>query len=1031
MALANLDDADDMENLDFTQCKEKIVQLQAERERRLESTERLQEKLKALNNELAARRLEAEQRKLELQEEQFRNKKLAEKAREEGDQQHGNRQEEDEGKVRQFIEDMVQEKANGGSGKKEKQKSEHGFRVFDETELMVEKPGEDQGVAAQSVDTVLVTHHKPNSDDVHYHLSYRVAKDIPSKKLREDACNYWGLSEVQYILQTIEGSKVHDDVILQHCFKPSERCQLILAPKDPRRQVLMESEMEATRPKAGRGAKREKKVAVNANQDSNKRTNASSFLAWMQAKPGLWDFMVQRDKNVIDHLTRIKFSSIIIYALLAIACMMTLYMVKPPSKAYYARHGVLQAMTVPRVIRSCASVAGSTVNYDCDENQQSVPGFHSIKTQEDAWQWLTYTVSNELMRKDSDLRQHGFLVGWLRLRMQQVGKPKASNCIPSGLAPDNTVCTNAYYEGAKAGAEDLKFLKYYWKGYNSTTTTTTTTTTVTLEALPTTVTTTTVASGGGQSSRRLRRLRGEELLRTQYESNLRDTLEREDSVLYDSMRRVSRSSSEVDETCLYTSATCRSAALARPASLMLGTIFDGKIWKRAAAESSRARKLLFSYDEDSYSDGFDWYSNHDSTSGKAGRSSKVDPWKHKKVGENAVEHAVATLSGIWQTWDPSGYNLDYNLSYRVPGVVDSLPDLKKAYRDDMKNLTQRGWFTERTRAVHVSFALYSPNYDLWTQNDYILEMPASGVAVPHKHVNVYQPSYKNTLNAVFLFWLDVVRLSLAMYVLIFQVCYEWGQSKKRGERVCTSYFLSPLGLADVGIGLIAILIFFLRQVYFGMMQDPITFLKDLMANPDGFRSTSEIAYLYRLQIQMEAPLFCMVLFRLLSFLRINRQVYMIWTTMAEAAKLYVPYALIAFPLLLGFVVWGHALWHTTERNFGSMQDSFMSVIMMVHGDIDVETMFTAHRPATLAFGVGLYVAVWLVLVNGWIAVLVKVYQEVRVRAGFQPSSYRWQEKEYATWFLWSIFHSLYFRVLRPNAEKPKKLQPTEDDDDDK
>merc|ERR1719408_90959 len=144
---------------------------------------------------------------------------------------------------------MIQEKSSGPS-KKEKQRTNYGFRVFDETELMVEKPMETPGKDIP-VDTVLVTHQKPNSDDVRYHLSYRVSKDTPSKRLRQDACNYWNLSEVEYILLTVENSKVHDDVPLQHCFKPHERCQLILAPKDPRRQILTDKEKDATAQKIG------------------------------------------------------------------------------------------------------------------------------------------------------------------------------------------------------------------------------------------------------------------------------------------------------------------------------------------------------------------------------------------------------------------------------------------------------------------------------------------------------------------------------------------------------------------------------------------------------------------------------------------------------------------------------------------------------------------------------------------------------------------------------------------------------------
>lgn len=38
-------------------------------------------------------------------------------------------------------------------------------------------------------------------------MSYRVGKHTTSKMLREDACVYWGISEVEYILWTMNGAK--------------------------------------------------------------------------------------------------------------------------------------------------------------------------------------------------------------------------------------------------------------------------------------------------------------------------------------------------------------------------------------------------------------------------------------------------------------------------------------------------------------------------------------------------------------------------------------------------------------------------------------------------------------------------------------------------------------------------------------------------------------------------------------------------------------------------------------------------------
>lgn len=946
---------EDLDNLDLTSCKDRIVQLQADRERRLEATERLQEKLKALNNELAARRLEADQRKIELKDEQSRNKRRAEVKQDMGDVALAeNRIEEDRQKVRDFTETMMQEKAAGPKNK-EKKLSNYGFRIFDETELMVEKPMAKDG-KEQPVDTVLVTHQKPNSDDVRYHLSYRVAKDTPSRKLREDACNYWGLSEVEYILLTVEHSKVHNDVPLQHCFKPNECCQLILAPKDPRRKVLTDKELEATGQKTGK-KKKDKQVKASP-EDASKRMNAApNFIEWMQGKPGVWDFMMQRDRNVVDHLERMKLRSICIYAIFLILSMVVISYVKPSNQGYYMRQGPVRAMTSPVV----------------DATGDMAPAFEDIKTQEDAWKWLTYVVSSQLMSDTSELRVHNYLVGWLRIRMQQVKSSSHATCAPQDESPAGLYCVDAIYGGANAGSEDLDFLKLYWNGYNATTTTTYTTTTEIPPVIP------------GQQGSSGRRLFLEPALQG------------------------------LDEPTPFFNADDEADS---------GRVFDGT----AAVDSEElepgeeARRLGV-YGMASWTQGYDYTEDVGMVKGLDGRSNTVNPWKWLHQEANSGDHAVSALTGSWQRYDPSGYNLDYDLQY------SNLTGLQDAYRADMFALRERGWFTNRTRSIIVSFVLYSSSYDMWAQSDFVLEMPVSTVVVPSMHIDVFRPSYKNAEHAQVTFYLDIIRLVLAFFILIIQVWCEVSYCKTREESIWSGYLLTPLGLCDIAIGLLMIFIFVVRQIIMGMVEDPKVFLTTLILDDSPFQSNSSKAWLYRIQLAAEGPLFCCLLFRLMSFLRINRNIFILWTTLVEAVKIYFPLCLGLLPMALGLVVWAHALWHDSLRNFSNLPEALMSIVMAAHGDIDVDAMFHGHRSDRVLFGVVFFVMVWLILINGWIAVLVHVYQTVRVRAGYRPSDYAWKEKHYVAWALWRPLANCYFTRIRPRIDRPKWATGDVDDDD--
>merc|ERR1711957_246450 len=90
----------------------------------------------------------------------------------------------------------------------------------------------------------------------------------------------------------------------------------------------------------------------------------------------------------------------------------------------------------------------------------------------------------------------------------------------------------------------------------------------------------------------------------------------------------------------------------------------------------------------------------------------------------------------------------------------------------------------------------------------------------------------------------------------------------------------------------------------------------------------------------------------------------------------------------------------------------VSVWMAIAGDFD-PTIFDVNPEWSLPFGTILFVLVYLFLINGWTAVLVNLYEEVRVVGGYTPPEYRWYEWEYAAWLFPKPLVSFYFTYLRP------------------
>mmetsp|Transcript_55104 Transcript_55104/g.128981 ORF Transcript_55104/g.128981 Transcript_55104/m.128981 type:complete len:867 (+) Transcript_55104:118-2718(+) len=448
------DSHDEFSGLDQTALTDKLNALKAEKERKHEMIERLQEKLKALNNELASRRQERDSCLLELKNQQNRNKRLiARRKQEGGDTSFSADQEEQKDKVKKCVEEALQEKV-----RKFSRRTENGFRIFDEMDLMVEKPMEDQ-MNENYVDTVLVTYKVPNSEQA-YKLSYRIDKQTKAYMLREDACRYWEISEVEFVLKTFDGSKVHDDICVHSVFLDNEPAELLLAQKKPKLafnglNAIPYYELEAVRAKTGKAAKAKTKTkkAPEGETRTSKHQTSEGFFDSLQGAPGLWKFMTQRDLNYKGHLSRIRLRNILIYALLWSINLFSMLTYRPQLVPYINFEGLYTSMTGARL----------------DPSGISVKAFQNISTVDEAWNWLTYTVSAELLVNSSTTRSGFYPNSYMDIRMQQV-KGDEGNATESCTvdAPAGMACYDVFVNSETEGVEDLESLRLYWEGGNGT-----------------------------------------------------------------------------------------------------------------------------------------------------------------------------------------------------------------------------------------------------------------------------------------------------------------------------------------------------------------------------------------------------------------------------------------------------------------------------------------------------------------------------------------------------------------------------------
>jgi len=438
--MAHSDDSDDfaseLDGLDLAACRARIAGLLAERTRREDSTQRVHVKMQALTYELAARREEAAAWRQQLQGKYKQNMQLEKEVpdalvpMEAAVDYYQER-------LRRLIEQEL-----SAAMPRRPEVNHLGIRILDERDLMVHKPADVERFEQAQVDTILITHWRNSGSEHKFHSSYRVSAIATVTELREDACTYWGISEEQYVLWTLGNEKVQDGLSIQKCFKPNEQAHLILAPKVPTNREVPESVQEAIRAKRGVKARAARKKANAEMRQGTSGMQPDSFYEQMAQAPGLFEFMTQRDRRVVGHLRRSRLCSVCIYAVLFVLTCLSIAWTRPKSQEYMSSLGVST---------SVSGVKGA---------------FEGIRDPGAAWNWLTHTVSTELLRNTSSLsslRETNYLTGWLRVRMQQVKLASHAECLQHGL-PEDVKCFSEFYTQSSAEKSDLEDVQSYWSG---------------------------------------------------------------------------------------------------------------------------------------------------------------------------------------------------------------------------------------------------------------------------------------------------------------------------------------------------------------------------------------------------------------------------------------------------------------------------------------------------------------------------------------------------------------------------------------
>eukprot|EP00916_Digyalum_oweni_P011236 GHVL01018745.1.p1 GENE.GHVL01018745.1~~GHVL01018745.1.p1 ORF type:complete len:724 (+),score=62.41 GHVL01018745.1:41-2212(+) len=370
---------------DIFSLRQKVGELAAERRKRKEYTSRLQNKLHVLNEELVFRKEQIPLLKEKLEQER---KKKANVETEQLSQQQIEAY-----KVKGHLEEILN-----------KRLPKQATSLNAHSNLIVCKPADVASENALNVDTVLVTF-VPEGQSNQYQLTIRVDKHCKIHQLLSDSCRYWGVSEAEFVLVTLAGSKVADCSLVQDCFLHGEVSHLFLKLKDVRNTSITEAERREIFPKSTAA---EKQFGV--------KSTVADYRKLGEEFPGLFHILKQQERAPVAHVSHIKLRDILLYILFLVLTCVLFVRNLPPGDGYWLVFGIRRN-----------TVGSSAIDEISDFQRANATEmtFNDINSVADVWDWHRDYLQN-LFENTSPLRSSNIPIGFMRIRQQKVKEEKCN-----------------------------------------------------------------------------------------------------------------------------------------------------------------------------------------------------------------------------------------------------------------------------------------------------------------------------------------------------------------------------------------------------------------------------------------------------------------------------------------------------------------------------------------------------------------------------------------------------------------------------
>lgn len=308
----------------------------------------------------------------------------------------------------------------------------------------------------------------------------------------------------------------------------------------------------------------------------------------------------------------------------------------------------------------------------------------------------------------------------------------------------------------------------------------------------------------------------------------------------------------------------------------------------------------------------------------------------------------------------------------------------------------------QVRSLMVLFTIYFPYEDEWMSCLISFDFLPTGALLPGKlEFKMFKPDIYSDSSMIAT---DIIRMVIAFIFLVFMFVDYFQKAKKEDQSDENSFPLITHFLSAKTF--LNLFIFILYVISFAFKFQHCYKSEDDYYNIDGtnYIDTYSLASYYNEVFYYESLLSAAVMTKILTFLRLNDNVKLFFTSIEMGLSIFVKYFSFFIVILVIYACIALMLWGPYIDNFDSFGQSFLQILFFTMGYFNPNEMLQYNSEWTVVFLGSFFLFMLFFMYTIFISLYAESLRRTVIKYGYpedHPLS-RWTLKDYMTWLLFFL-----------------------------